>query len=121
MSDQLVKAWEKAKKDLEDFDRWQNLNKGQTYQNDSMYISLDHCKSPLIMRAGQQYAGGQNYWPIPETASKQLLDLIVKDWGNLGPLVRVRLVLAEHAALIACQEYVSNLQQKIDAAMGKEV
>lgn len=116
MSDQLVKEWQSAKNAVNNAKSWQALPNGRAYQNDSFSISLAHCVPPKLVRAGQQYQGGQNYWETEKEFNQAILAYIVNNWQTVYPEIIKIMEEKERTALIACQSYVDNLQSLITEA-----
>lgn len=116
MSD-LMKDWQKAKQDLAQAKRWNDLPKGPRYMNDSFAVMHAHgSKAPVLVRCGQSHAGAQNYHPSPEGLNGAIQKYLVTNWDKIAPDVFSILEQQEKKACIACQEYVDSLQSEIDKA-----
>ena len=121
MSEQKVKTWKEAQQTRKGAESWNNLPSGPKYQNDSFKISVQHCKAPVLMRAGQSHAGGQNYWETEKDFNKAILEWLVGNWSKVYPEVLEILKEKERKALKDCQEYVDTMQAMIDEAKVSEV
>lgn len=119
MSQQKVVAWDAAKRAVERARAWQNLPNGPRYGNDTFAISLAHCKAPVLVRAGQQDCGGQNYWETERELNQAILEYIVKDWKEIYPKVIAMMEKKEKDALLDLQSYVDSMQNMINEAKEK--
>lgn len=115
MSD-LINNWNKAKDNVLKAEQWQNLPNGRKYHNDKFDISIAHCDSLKLVRAGQQVCGGNNYWKSPEALNNEILGYIMDEWESIYPKVLKRLQEKEKKALLNCQEYITEMQGLIDGA-----
>ena len=61
MEDKRIDQWQKAKRDREVAEEWNDLPDGRKYQNDNFDISIAHCSKPKLTRAGQQSCRRKNY------------------------------------------------------------
>ena len=116
----LLKEWQKKKEDLKKAREWNDLPSGPKYENASFTISIVHCSSPTLVRAGQQNCGGQNYWNTPDAMNKAILAYLVANWERVWPEVEKILEVEERAALIACQSHVDEMQNAINAARDEQ-
>lgn len=115
MSELKIREWQAAKTAVKNAKYWHELPHGQSYASgDSFKISIAHCKAPMLMRAGQQTCGGQNYWETEATFNQAILEHLVEDWRNIYLKVIKILEEKERKALVACQEYVTEMQSLIN-------
>lgn len=93
--------------------KWNDLPNGQKYMNDTFAISPAHCKLSL-MRAGQQYCGGQNYWDAPPELCEAVLKVICQDKTIIN---RALELLKKHKdnGLKDCKQEISDILAKIDS------
>lgn len=118
MSNDLVKRWSKARDDRRGAECWQKLDgkPDRIHGQPSFKISRVHCKVPMLMRCGQHTEGGQNYWESPDGLNAAILDYLVSNWESIYPVVIRIMEEKEREALINCQKYIDEMQQKIDEA-----
>ena len=119
MTNDLLKTWENKKRVVEDVESWNNLPKGPRYGDDSFKISLIQSVAPKFQRCGQKSCGGKNYWESPEALNKAVLAWLVKNWDKVYPEVLDALKEAEVQALKDCQQWVDDMQAKINALSGE--
>lgn len=118
MSEQKIKEWKAAKQAVSSAKFWQNLPQGQSYSSgDSFEISIAHSKPPMLMRAGQQAAGGRNYWETDNLFNQAMLAYLVQNWSAHYPEIIKIMEQKERAALLACQTYVDEMQALISGAV----
>lgn len=118
MSEKKINAWNIAQYDRQKAENWNALPNGKRYMQDTFSISVAHCTPPKLVRAGQQSAGGQNYWETEEAFNTVILQWLVKNWNKAYPEIIEMMKDKENQALVDCQEYVSKMQQMIDQAKG---
>lgn len=116
MSEQALVRYKDAKVTREDAEAWNKLPEGPKYQNDKFNISIAHCKSPMLCRAGQKRHGANNYWETDKRFNQAILEHIVDNWNKIFPDVINRLKAKEEGALRDCQDFVNKIQNAIDAA-----
>jgi len=114
MEDKRLVEYRKAKRAVEKAEEWNNLPSGLRYQGDKFDISIPHCSAPKLTRAGQKYAGGQNYWDTDEELNLALLEYIIDNWDFIYQDVFSRLQDKESAALKKCQTFIDDLQKAIN-------
>ena len=115
MTNDKLKRYNEAKKAVVEAEKWNNLPKGRKYQNDAFLISESHCTAPILVRAGQQYCGGNNYWNTEKELNNALLSHIVENWAEIYPAILVRLRKKEAESLRNCQVFIDDMQKAIDA------
>ena len=106
-----------AKKDVSEAVRWNELiNSNQKYSKDAFEISIAHCEPPLLVRAGQHYAGDTNYWNSPEALNRAVLRVIVDSIDDI--VIKAMAVLSEQesVSLKKCQCFIDDMQRKINVA-----
>ncbi len=107
--------YQKATRDFIEASEWNNLIKGRRYDSGSTFgVSVAHCEIKLV-RAGQQYRGGQNYWDVPKALGVEILNLISSDPSILE---RAEKSLEQKAkqALIDCEDETKKRLVEIEAA-----
>jgi hypothetical protein len=67
-----------------------------------MDVSVGHCSLKLV-RAGQQYQGGQNYWESPGALNSMILSVIL-DRGGFIDFAIARLSERATKALADCEQ-----------------
>lgn len=95
---------------------WVDLPNGKNYRSDAMAISLAHCKAPMLMRAGQQSCGGQNYWESPKDLNDAILKIIIMEQKTIIAKAILLLEETEMAQLDKTQEFIAELQDKVEKA-----
>lgn len=117
----LLKKWTDAKYHRECAEKWNELPNGRKYQiGDTFEISLAHSKAPILVRAGQQTCGGENYWKSGHELNQAILEYLKDNWEGIWPEVLQRMKQKESSALIACQSFINNLQKQIDQEMERD-
>jgi len=116
MGQELYDSYINAKKAVERAKEWDALPNGKKYQSDSMSISPAHCKSPMLMRIGQQSCGGNNYWESPKELNDAILEVIIMEQKTIIAKAILLLEETERVRLERTQEFINELQKKIDKA-----
>lgn len=114
MSEALLKNWQADKQAAEEAKKWNNLPNGERYQNADFRISLAHSAPPSLTRMGQQYCGGQTYWKTQNNFDIMILKYLVDNWDEHSPKIIKMMEDQERKSLQKCQEFIDNLQKKID-------
>lgn len=114
MSELKLKVWEEKKRAVVEAERWNNLPKGQKYENNPFSVYASHSKPPMLMRCGQKVVGGTNYWESPKEMNSAILNYLVENWDSIYPEVIKAMRVEETKALQDCQTWVSEMQAKID-------
>ena len=107
-------VYRKAVNALEMSKQWNELPKGQKYQNDKMDISPAHCTLKLV-RSGQQVQGGQNYWDAPPELVAEILDILKEDKTIIE---RALIMLSRKATnlLVECEQETLERMKQIQKA-----
>ena len=116
MEDKRIKNFSDAKRAVKAAEDWNNLPCGRRYKGDNFEISIAHCKPPMLTRAGQQNAGGQNYWETKGAFNQAILEYLVSTWDDHYPKVLEILNTKERERLKECQSYIDEMQSAIDTA-----
>lgn len=118
MSNDLIHQWRKDRRALSIFRDWQEMEGKINGNNNkpSFYISPAHCSVPQLVRAGQFSTGGENYHKTEREANIAILEYLIENWEEIGPKVEAILEEKARKSLIACQEYVTEMQTLIDSA-----
>lgn len=114
MSETLLKNWQADKQATEEAKKWNSLPNGERYQNDDFGIFLAHCTPPNLTRMGQQYCGGQTYWKTQDKFNVMILKYLVDNWDEHYPKIIEMMEDQERKSLQKCQEFIDDLQKKID-------
>jgi hypothetical protein len=116
MSDKLLKEWQAKKNATADAKKWNDLPNGKRYMSGTFAISIVHCKAPVLERCGQQYRGGQNYWPSSDELNKAILEWLVSNWSNISDDVIAIMEKKENEALKRCKAFVNQMSELINNA-----
>ena len=119
MGQELYDNYVKAKNAVVRAKEWDDLPSGKKYQTDSMSISPAHCKAPMLMRAGQQSCGGNNYWESPKELNDAILEIIIMEQKTIIAKAILLLEETERAQLDKTQKFIAELQDKIEKANRK--
>ncbi len=114
MSNSLIQDYKNAQKNADEAKEWNDLPNGRVYQSDSFDISEAHCTPPVLVRAGQQYCGGQNYWESNEEFNNALLTYIISDWDNIYTYVMEIMNKRKDEKLKKCQTFIDEMQELIN-------
>lgn len=109
MEDERLKKYEVIVKDITNAKNWNNLPNGKKYQNDKMWISVDHCTAPILVRIGQQYARGNNYWATDGAFNKAILRYLVHNWDEIYPKIIAIMDEDRISAIKELKSYVQTL------------
>jgi hypothetical protein len=112
--DKRLEKYYKAKSAVKSAKKWNDLPNGQRYQGDTFPISIAHCSAPKLVRCGQQYAGGKNYWDTDEPLNNAILKYIVDKWDDISPDIFAILEKKEADALLECQTFIDEMQAEIN-------
>jgi len=122
MDDYRIERWRKAKQNRENAEKWNDLPKGLKYNDSQTFeISSGHSLSPKLVRAGQQYHDGNNYWDSETGLNDAILEYIIADWDNIYPKVLALLKAKERKALKTCQSLIDETQELINKEDANEV
>ena len=116
MSNDKLSKMEKAKQDVRDAKYWQGLH-GTIDGNvgkPAFFISKVHCKAPKLVRYGQFYTGGINYWDTKEGFNEAILEYLITDWDNIYPRVLEILEKREAEALFELQAEINSAKTKLE-------
>ena len=96
----LYKQYLNAKRDREDAERWDNLPNGPSYNKSTFSISPAHCR-------------------IPKALNRVIIDIIAEDEAIIKKAID-KLKETELECLKKCQDFVDELQEKINSEAVKE-
>lgn len=114
MSD-LLKKWKDAKNAVQAAESWQNKPKSENrYDGTRFAISPAHSKSPMFVRCGQHYSGGENYWESPKELNEALKQVLLDDFDNMYAKALKILKEKERQALLDCQSFIDEMQELIN-------
>lgn len=109
MGQELYDSYIKAKNAVERAKEWDDLPNGKKYQYDSMSISPAHCKAPMLMRAGQQSCGGNNYWESPKELNEAILEIIIMEQKTIIAKAILLLEETERGRLEATKKFIERI------------
>lgn len=113
------KQYQDAKNRRAKAEEWLNLAKCKDSQDSHPFsLSLAHSKI-MLMRCGQHYAGGQNYWESPECLNSAILKAIEKNYDLIMADALAHLKEQERIALINCEELNHKILEEIETAKEK--
>lgn len=109
-----------AKRNYEKAEKWTTMQKrgGGRSGADSFFISVVHSGIKLT-RCGQYQTGGQNYWETEPAFNTCLLEWIVANIDTVQEGALALLKEKEQKALVACKDFVKEIQSAIDEAEGE--
>ena len=116
MEDRRIESYYIAKRARELAEKWNNLpnsNSRDEHENNNFSISVDGCVPPILVRIGQLYMGGKNYWETETEFGQAILEYIVSTWDTHFPKILDILKKKESDKLKECQSYIDEMQQKI--------
>lgn len=120
MSESKLKVWQEKKRAVAEAERWNNLPNGPKYMNDTFAIYTNQSKAPTLIRYGQQYVGGTNYWESPKEMNLAILEYLARNWDSIYPEVLKSMKEDESKALQDCQSWVSEMQALIDGVSDED-
>ena len=116
MEDRRIESYYRAKRARELAEEWNDLpncNNNDEHKNNNFSISADGSVPPILVRTGQQYMGGKNYWETKAEFGQAILEYIVSTWDTHFPKILDILKRKESNKLKECQSYIDEMQQKI--------
>lgn len=118
MNTKLIDNYNKAKSSRQKAKEWQDLPNCERYTKDHKFeISLAHCDPPGLTRAGQRYAGDNNYWKTESDFNKAILKYLVENWEDIYPSVLKKLKQKEQEAIQDCQSFIDDMQNMINESI----
>ena len=105
--------YQQAKSEREAAEQWNDLPNGRKYMESKFQISVAHCSIKLT-RAGQQAAGGKNYWETEKAFNGALLTVIARHPEIIEEAIE-ELRIREKLALLECQAFAQGILDQIQS------
>jgi hypothetical protein len=119
MVQELYDDYVEAKRAVRGAEEWNALPDGPIYESGGkMDVAISHSTAPMLMRIGQQNAGGKNYWESPSELNAAILYILVREQDEIIEKAISYLKREEEMKLIKAQRFVDELQDKINSVKG---